>query len=148
MDINSHPQFIHLDTTVKYLPGDTARVNAQPRIGTDVFAMAMLGFSSVLATITTTSLETAPTKQQWGMLMFLESTIVDMMKLLFSFPEAGAESPYEEASVFLADLTESPVIEVSGRATDFVSVAYNVNYRITAQVFMKEHGEISNLASG
>jgi len=148
MDINSHPNFIHLDTTVKYLPGEVVRIRAQPRIGTDVFAMAMLGFSSVLTTVTTTAVELAPTKQEWGMLMFLESTIVDMMKLLFSFPETGAESPYEEASVFLADLTESPVVETSDRAQDFKAATYNVNYRVTAQVFMKEHGEINNLASG
>lgn len=148
MDINSHPNFIHLDTTVKYLPGEVVRIKAQPRIGTDIFALAMLGFSSILSTITTTTTLKAPTKQQWGMLMFLETTIVDMMKLLFSLPEAGAESPYEDASIFLADLTEPAVMEVAARAADFIPVNYNVNYRVTAQIFMKEHGEINNLASG
>lgn len=148
MDINSHPTFIHLDTTVKFLPGEVVSVKAQPRIGTDVFAMAMIGFSSPLTTITIAGEETSPTKPQWGMLMFLETTIVDMMKLLFSLPETGAESPYEDASIYLADLTERGVGEESGRGDDFTAVSYNVNFHLTAQIWMKEHGEISNLASG
>lgn len=148
MDINSHPQFIHLDTTVKFLPGDSFSSSITPGVRSDVFSLAMIGFSSPVTTITTTAEDLAPTKQEWGLMMFLEDTIKGLMILLFSLPEAGAESPFEEQAAFISKLTEPSVQESSARAGDFTAVTWNVNTRCTWQVVMPEHGEVSNLTSG
>ncbi len=147
LSASTHPRFIHLDTTVKYLPGDAVKSRIKGARRTDVFAGAVFAFSSPGTTLTETTVVLAPTKQQWGMLMFLEATLVRMMVELFTIFEAGAESPYEEASDFIAELTEPLVNEVSGRAGDFSAVTWAVNYQVTAQVVMPEHGEFSNLSS-
>jgi len=148
MSIHSHPTFIHINTTIFYLPGEVVGINAQPRIHSDLYSIALLAFSSPTTSVTTAAARNAPTKQQWGMLMYLETAIENMMQSLFSFPEAGAESPYEDMSAYMAALTEPPVEEESGRAGNFDPTTYNVNIRLMAQVVMPEKGAPSNLASG
>lgn len=148
MSINTHPVHIHLDTTIFYLPGDSISVDAQPRIYTAMYAMAMIAFSSPITTVTTNVQRSAPTKQQWGMLMYLETAVENMMQSLFSFPEAGQEQLYEDMSTFLASLTEPAVEEEAARGNNFTPVTYNVNMRMTAQIVMPEKGAPSNLSSG
>ncbi len=147
MDINSHPQFIHLDTTVKYLPGESWSSSLAPGVRSDVFAMAMVGFSSPVTTISTTAEDTAPTKQEWGWMMFLEDTIKGLMIVLFSATEAGATTPYVEQATFISKLTEPSIHEASQRAGDFTATTWNVNTQCTFQVVMPEHGERANLTS-
>ncbi len=148
LSINTHPLGVHFNSTLQYLPGSVVPIKAQPRIRSDMYSMAVLGFSAPVTDVVTTTVRTAPTKQQWGMLMFLEETITNMMQLLFSFVEAGAESPYEDASTFLAFLTEPAVEEQSGRSADFASTTYNVNIHVTAQIVMPDHKSSGNLGSG
>lgn len=148
MTINTHPTNIHKDTTEKYWPGQVVNIDAQPRIGTQLYSIAMIAFSSPVATVVVATARNAPTKQQWGMLMFLETSIENMMQSLFSFPEAGQEQLYEDMSTYMGALTE-PAVEVeSTRANDFTPLTFNVNVRLTAQVMMPEKGAPSNLSSG
>jgi len=148
MSINTHPRFIHLDTTVKYLPGESVNFDLAPRVHSSVFSMALLAFSSPVMTSTAAAGRVTPNKQEWGMLMFLSDTITNMMKELFSIVEAGAESPYEEAADFLAALTEPVVHVTAGRANDFTAVTWNVNSVLTSQVVMPDLEAPSNLSSG
>lgn len=148
MSINSHPTFIHINTTIFFMPGEVVSLDVQPRIHSELYSMALIAFSSPVMTVHTTTDRDAPTKPQWGMLMYLETAIENMMQSLFSFPEAGQEQLYEDMSTYMAFLTEPPLEEEASRAADFLAKTYNVNARVTAQIVMPEKGAPSNLASG
>lgn len=139
---------IHWDTDkFYYWPSDSFRTKISKQVRVEQPAVVLVGMSSPVTSSSTTTLEPAPTKQEWGMMMFLESTLEDMMKLLIGLPEAGAESPYVEASQFLADLLEPLVYESTGRAADLVSTGLNYNAKATFQVVMPGTKTMSNLTS-
>lgn len=143
----SNPQGFHKDTTLFYLPAVSIRATAKRGYATEQPAVALLGFASPVLGQTQVGSHSAPSKSSWGMMMFLESTITDMMKLLFSLPEAGAESPYEEASAFITDLLEPVMTEETNRATDWLSTSWDVNTKVTFQVFMPDLSSMGNLSS-
>ncbi len=145
---SNSPVGIHLDTTMKYTPMDNFSVNVSRQVSVARPSMLLFGMSMPVTTTTQTAQRTAPTKQEWGMMIYLESTLEDMMKLLISLPEAGAESPYEEAAAMLADLLEPTVIEDTARAGDFVGATMDFECFLTAQVDFAKPRSLSNLSAG
>ena len=106
----SHPMLGHLDTTLKYLPAEVARVKVNRGYSVRQPSMAMLGFSSPATTSTTATLQAAPTEKEWGLMFFLKNTVLDMVTHALGTIEAGAESPYVEAAAFIARLVIATVI--------------------------------------
>ncbi len=144
----SHPGGLHLSTTLKYVPSDAFQVNIRSQYFVSKPSVLLFGISSPVTNNTSATIETAPSKQEWGMLMFLEHTIENMMQLLFSFPEAGAESPYEEASAFIAKLVEPLLTETTGRSANLPLAAWDFNCLLTAQVNVRGPKSLSNLSGG
>lgn len=92
------------------------------------FALSSPAFHTVGATIPST-----PTEAQWMMLQYAETFLEDMLKNLLGLVEAGAETPYEEASDFLAEFLESAVLEenVNGWTNTVFNVWCQATFDIT-----------------
>lgn len=146
MSYGSHPMAHHLDTTHFYWPAEQFNIKVSQPIGTDRFAMALFGFSSPTLGESTTE-PTAPSKAEWGMMMFLDSTLEDMSKQILGLTEAGAETPYDTAATFLAKLLEPIILEQAARATDSIGIIWDVNAVMMAQVHMPGSQSFSNLSS-
>lgn len=138
MTYASHPMLAHLDTTLKYLPAEVARVKVNRSYSVRQPSMAMLGFSSPQTGSTTTSLQTAPSEKEWGLMFFLKNTVLQMVTHALGTIEAGAESPYVEAALFLARLVVADVIEESAVAAHLMPVTYNVYTRLAFKVDMPD----------
>lgn len=84
-------------------------------------SMVLFGFSSPDLTQTTATVRTAPLESQWFQYQFLEMTIEQMLMFVGGLVESGAETPYEEASAFIADLIEATVFEQSAGFYDAIT---------------------------
>lgn len=111
-------------TQTHYLPQEDFTFDVKGGYRAQVPTVLMFAVSSPVISGTTITALTSPSKQEWYQLRYLEDTAIDAMKWLMGMTEAGAESPYEEAAVFL-DKTLRPqwVEEV---ATEFATGTWEV----------------------
>lgn len=76
-------------------------------------SVAVFALSSPDMNLTTNVQATLPTEKQWTQLTYLEDVLKDAWKNLVGLTEGGAETPYAEASAFIADLLEPKMLEGS-----------------------------------
>lgn len=98
-----------------WLPTDKFRISVPGGQRVNVPSVLMFGMSSPVLDRTTATSFTEPTEREWLQLQYLEDTALDALKFLMGLHEAGAESPYEEASDLLARTLEPlPFEQVAG----------------------------------
>lgn len=92
-------------------------IGGSPRV--EAPSVACVGFSSPVTTETTATLWTSPAEDEWTNLQFPIWTLEQAFVELLGQVEAGAESPYEDASAFLVDYLEPDMFEeTAGRFID------------------------------
>ncbi len=148
LDIASHPVGLHLDTSQYWWPMDHFNVNIKRKVSVEQPAVCLFGISSPVAATTSATAPVAPTTKEWAMMMFLESTLEDMMKSIVGLTEAGATTPYVDASTFLAELLEPSLYEQTARAADFLDAIWDCNSHLNFQVNMPGSRSFSNLTAG
>lgn len=134
----SHPMLGHLDTTLKYMPAEVARVKVNRGYRVRQPSIAMIGFSFPETTSTTQTLQAPPTEKEWGLMFFLKNTVLDMVTHALGTIEAGAESPYVEAAAFIARIVISTVIEEAAVAAHLIPQTFNVYTRLAFKVDMPD----------
>lgn len=99
-----------------------SKIGRKVRVATP--SMVMLGFSSPSLDETTTGETNTPEEAQWTLLQYLEITLEQAFINLIGNIEAGAESPWEDASGFIAGLIEDDAFEET--AGSFAPVSWVV----------------------
>lgn len=94
-----------------FVPTDrfSTQIKRQVRVNTP--SVALIAVSSPQTTSTTTNEPNPPTEGQWSLLMNLDRVLEDMVYFQTGLVEAGAETPYDVASVFLEELLEEAYFE-------------------------------------
>lgn len=105
-----------------YVPQKTLSINVKGGHRVKVPSALMFAFSNPTIDRTTDTVLTSPTEDEWLMLRYLEDTALDAMKFLIGRTEAGATTPYTEASAFLQKTLAPPVFEET--AAEFASGQY------------------------
>ncbi len=110
--------------TPLWLPSDHFKLNSGKRITCPTPMVALIGVSAPNWDRVTTSPDNTPTEREWGWLKYVDMTIEQAFVSLLSITEAGAETPWDDAITFLANMVEAVVYEDT--AGDFVSAAWRV----------------------
>lgn len=109
-------------------------------------SVVMFGLSSPTMTDTTTSERSTPSEAQWSQYKYLEMTLEQALLDAIGLTEAGAETPYEEALAFLADIIERDALEDD--AGSFAAVAWTTFTKATYQISVPGRFEASSISSG
>lgn len=147
LTLASHPQNVHFDNTLKFIPGEVVPVSVNKQVAVNAPSMLLFGFSSPNLDVTTTGLESTPTEQQWGFMSYMKSTVMDMVKDALVAFEAGAETPYAEAAALISKLLEDTAIEETVMAAQMVAVDFQVLVDMTIQVLMPEQSDLTQLTA-
>lgn len=107
-----------------YTPVDHFSTHLKRSVKVGSPSLVLFGFSSPDTLQSVSAQFTSPTEQQWVMLTYLEMALEDAFKNLIGLVEAGAETPYDEMSAFVAALIEPSIFEQD--AGSFVGVTYTV----------------------
>jgi len=103
-------------TPDSYYPGDAFKVKVGRKMAADQMSVAVLGFSHPVMNITTTVFASSPSEKQWMQLKYLEVVLEQAWMDMVGLTEAGAETPWEEASLFIEDMLEPTVQEATSGA--------------------------------
>lgn len=90
---------------------DSFSVGMKQKLRVDVPTVVLLGFSSPVMDDTVSSDLPPPTEKQWTKLRFVVDTLKQAVIELLGEVEAGAETPWTEAAVFISTLLEGPFFE-------------------------------------
>lgn len=99
-----------------YVPLDRFQTMINRRVRAAKHSYVLFGFSSPDLTQTSATLPTTINEQEWVMMTYMETFLEYAFVNLMGQVEAGAESPYEEASAFVAELLERTALEESSNA--------------------------------
>lgn len=121
----------------------TTQVRKQVRVNTP--SGVMFAVSSPDTAQTDQVIPTTPSEKQWFMLQYMDQAIENMLMFVAGLIETGAESPYEDASLFIASLLENNVYE--GTAGSFASAAWNVVTKSTYDITVPGRMQLNTLSS-
>ncbi len=108
--------------TISLLEKFTLRLKGTPRVYEP--SCVAVGFSSPLLDDTTSTESTSPLEDQWINLQYAAWTLEQALVEALGQAEAGAESPWEDASAFLLNYAEPDVFE--DNAARFTPQAWDV----------------------
>lgn len=116
----------------EYLPTDffTTTIKKSVRAGRHSFIL--IGFSSPDASQTDITVKQTIAEAEWVMMTYIETFLENAAQNLLGLVEAGAETPYAEASAFVAELIEDVVHEDTAGA--FKASAFNIFTQATFDV--------------
>ncbi len=100
-----------------WTPGEQYVTKMSPNIYCQMHSYGLMGFSSPALSSTGSTIWAVPTEQEWSILQYLEKFLDMMLVDAIGLTETGAETPYEEANQFIAELLEDFVFETT--ADDF-----------------------------
>ncbi len=144
----THQMGFEADTTWFYRPSGVVPVNINSRVFAEEPSMLMLAFTAPTLDITTSTLRSTPSQQDWARMADIEDTLDDMRKNALALTEAGATTPYVEAQVMMVDLLEQAVMEEAAAADDLLATAYNVMASLNFKVDMPERGAQGEITAG
>ncbi len=107
-----------------YTPTDHFSTQVKRNVSVKAPSVVLFGASSPITDTVQVGPETTPTETEWGWLQYAEIALKEAFIYLLGLTEAGAESPYEEAATFLADILEAAVVEEDAGA--FADVSWRV----------------------
>lgn len=111
MTFQSIPRGFIDATPDTYIPGDVFNVKVRRRMSVDEFSIAMFGFGSPAFTSVTTTHPSSPTETQWLQLKYAEVVLEQAWMDIAGLTEAGAETPWEEATALIVDMLEPVILE-------------------------------------
>lgn len=109
------PKF--LDTTVKWYPDDSFRLNANGKYGTNRHSMVLYAISNPELVDITTTLPVMPSEVEWSMLQYVDTMVEDAWKALTGLADEEAVTitlPYDVAMFFFSSLLEPDLVQESG----------------------------------
>ncbi len=112
---------------VLWLPGATMRIRIRKNFAVQQPAMLMFAFANPSLDDTTGVVTTSPAEAEWGQLKYVGHVLERALLHVFGVTEAGAETPWEEATALLKKHLEPDVFEDSGGTFDAAS------FRVTAK---------------
>lgn len=132
----SHPTGFEQNTTWFYWPAEVVNVNVNRKIFAEEPSMLMLALSSPSLDITTTSLRSTPTRQDWARMDDIDDTLNDMRKAVLDLEEVAGDAPYTTAQIMIVDLLEQAMMEEAAVGNDFRAVEWRVLSSINFKVDM------------
>lgn len=128
-----------------YRPVDYFTTKIKKPVRCSMASYAMIALSSPETTSTTTSIWQAPVETQWAILQYMDIFIEQMFMASLGIIEAGAESPYEEAELFISELLEDTVFEED--ANSFAGTNWTVYCRGTFDFTVPGRPQLKTLSS-
>lgn len=116
-----------------YSPVDFFKVRSRRNVSVEFMCMSLFGITMPALSGTTATQVGTPTTQQWMMQKYLEVVLEQAWMHLVGLVEAGAETPWEDAALFLEDLLEPPPHEADAASwfTDSFRVWSNFTFDIS-----------------
>lgn len=128
-----------------FKPVDKWQAQIKRNIRADVHSHIMMGVSNPSLDRTAGSAPNTLHETEWTMMTYLEDFLEDAMKNLMGLIETGAETPYEEAASFVAELIERSAVEETAGA--FAATQWIVFTQSTIQVDVPGKIAIGQLTS-
>lgn len=128
-----------------WVPMDHFVTTVKKTVRPSVHSHVAFGFSSPELNRTSNALVASLAENEWAWMTYLETFLSDAAKYLMGVFEAGAESPYEELSTFVAHLLEEYAYEET--AALFQTQAYNVFCQSTYSVTVPGTFAVGTLTS-
>lgn len=125
---------------VLWLPGSSMRIRIRKNFAVRQPSMLMFAFANPSLDDTTVTVDTAPAEAEWGQLKYIGHVLERALLHVFGITEAGAETPWEEATALLKKHLEPDVFEDSGGTFDSAS------WRVTTKA-MFDHSVEGRLAN-
>lgn len=110
--------------SVLWIPQIGRRIRIRKNYSVRQPSMALFAFANPSLDDTTATEPTAPAESEWGQLKYIGHVLERALLHLFGVTEAGAETPWEEATALLKKHLEPDVFEDSGGT--FGSAAWRV----------------------
>lgn len=116
-----------------FSPTDLFKVRSRRNIAVEVMSESLFGVTIPALTGTTSSQVGSPTTKEWFMQKYLEVVLEQAWMHLVGLSETGAETPWEDAALFLEILLEPPPHEADAAAwfTDSMRVWASFTFDIT-----------------
>lgn len=96
---------------VRWVPGDAFNVRIKRRIRVERPSVLVFGFASPAMDDHTTTVESILEEAQWPQVKYMGETLRRAMLHLMGLTEAGAETPWEEATALLKRHLEPDMVE-------------------------------------
>ncbi len=113
-----------------YYPMDVFPINTIPRIGVSHYSVALLGFASPgMDDTNQLDYDTPDSEAKWIQLQYLEVVLEQAWMYMVGLVEVGAETPYEDAALFIEDFLEPTVSEES--TGQFQAITYVIFTKAT-----------------
>lgn len=116
--------FSYFDTTIKFLPGANYDIRIRKNYRVSQPSVLVFAIASPSLDDTTATLQTAAAESEWGQMKYIGHVMERAMLHLFGVTEAGAETPWEEATALLKKHLEPDPYEKTGAT--FTGLTYNV----------------------
>lgn len=108
----------------KWNVGDSFDINIKRRLRVRQPSVLVFGFASPNLDDTTATVESILAESEWGQVKYIQNVLERALLHLAGVVEAGAETPWEEASTLLQKHADPDVFEDS--ANKFTALAYDV----------------------
>lgn len=116
-----------------WTPSESFHTTIKRNVRVNQPSYVLVGFSSPgLAGTTTTVWPPPASEAEWAILQYMEKFLEDAFVMSLGMIETGAESPYEEAELFIGRLLEDAILEETAGA--FHPQIWNVFCRSTYQL--------------
>lgn len=124
---------------VLWLPGTSFRIRIRKNFAVRQPSMLLVAFANPSLDDTTVTVQASPAEAEWGQLKYIGHVLERAMLHVFGLFEAGAETPWEEATALLKKHLEPDVFEDSG------GIFASASWRVTAKA-MFDHSVEGRLA--
>ncbi len=123
---------------VEFLPGGSMSVTLRRPFRTRGPGLLVLGFSSPdLNSLSSTVSIGQLAEDEWGRIQFIDHVVEQAMMALLGLVEAGAETPWQEATALLEDYLVPAILEVT--ASSFTLSAFTLVGEMTFQIDVEGH---------
>lgn len=110
--------------TKRYVAGGVERIHVSRKLRVDQPMVLCLGMASPVTDDTTATVESILNEKEWPQVRYMKHVLERALLSALGLVEAGAETPWEEASVLLAKQLDPDVYENTSAA--FASIDWNV----------------------
>lgn len=143
--VNSGRNFNSGDSTVMLTDLVHTRVRFGSKYKIRGMHTAMVGFSNPDLTNTTTAVSDTPTNDEWLILSYIDDFIDEMLAYAIGIADSNTSDPYQQVSVFIADLLEGRIVEDT--SASFVNQTYRVFTKATWDITLPGRQKITTLSS-
>jgi hypothetical protein len=112
--VNAGRNFNSGDNTVTMTDLVHSRIKFGNKYKVDGLHTAMVGFSNPYITNTINTMPYTPTEHEWLILSYIDGFIDEMQAYAIGMVPSTSEDPYQEVSVFIADLLSGEPLEDTG----------------------------------